>query len=185
MLTEKRKLIVFMLSIFFITVAAYAWAASDNMFICQLKSNKVGPKPADTEANGSVIFYLDESRQELTYKLLVEKIHDAYMAHLHLGPSEKEGQLAVWLYPFREDEKEKRTIEGEFNGILADGVIIQEDLKNGITFEKLVEALRNGNAYVNVHTEKFVMGAIRGQVYSQEFARYIDEHPTAAGGSAK
>jgi len=181
----KKKLVVIMCSIFFIILAASAWAARDSMFICQLESNKIGPKPADTEANGSVIFYLDESQQELTYKVLVEKIQDAYMAHLHIGASHKEGQIAVWLYPVREDEKENRTIEGEFNGTLADGVIRPENLKNDITFEELVESLRNGNAYVNVHTEKFVMGAIRGQVYSQDFARHKEALQTAAGGSAE
>ena len=180
MLKVEKKLTIIMFCIFFVSLAT-AGAAAQNMFVCKLETNKIGPKPADTEANGSVIFYLDESKQELTYKLLVEKIQDAYMAHLHIGPSDKEGQVAVWLYPIQDNGQASRTIEGEFNGTLADGVIRPEDLKSGITFEEVIESLNNGNAYVNVHTKKFFMGAIRGQVYSQEFASHMEENPTAAG----
>ena len=185
MLQAKKKLSVIIYSIFLISIAASEGRARDSMFICQLEGNKVGPKPADTRSNGSVIFFLDESKQELTYKVLVEKIQDANMARLHIGSADKGGQLAAWLYPAREDKKEKHTMEGEFNGTLADGVVRPEDLKNGITFEKLIDSLSNGNAYVNVHTEKFVTGAIRGQVYSRGFTKHMEKHLSAAGGSAK
>jgi len=180
MLKVNRKPTIYMFCFFFVIIASVG-AAADNMFICDLTSNSIGPKPADTEANGSAIFLLDESKQELTYKLLVEKIEDAYMAHLHIGPADKEGQMAVWLYPLPGHDSAKRIIEGEFNGTLAEGVISPEDLKNGVTFEELIEALRNDNAYVNVHTEKFVMGAIRGQVQSEQYTSHMERLPTAAG----
>lgn len=176
------KITIVMFCIIFISFVSAA-SSADNMFVCDLVSSTIGPKPADTEATGSAVFYLDESRQELSYKLMVEKIQDTCMAHLHIGPSNKEGETAVWLYPPPGHNPEDRTIEGEFNGTLVDGVIRPEDLKNGITFEELVESLSNGNAYVNVHTEKFVMGAIRGQVHLGEFAAHMEENPTAAGAS--
>lgn len=181
MLKVKRVITGIMFCVFFISIVC-AVAAAENMFVCDLGVNKIGPKPADTEAQGNVVFYLDESKQELTYKLMVEKIQDVYMAHLHIGPAGKEGQTVAWLYPLPGDVPADRTIKGEFNGILAEGVIRPEDLKNGITIEELLESLTKGNAYVNVHTEKFYMGAIRGQVYSEEFAsRMMDENPPAAG----
>jgi len=180
MLKINRKLTIFMFCIFFVITASVG-AAADNMFICDLTSNSIGPKPADTEANGSAIFLFDENKQELTYKLLVEKIEDAYMAHLHIGPADKEGLLAVWLYPLPGHKPAKRTIEGQFNGTLAEGVIGTEDLENGVTYEELIESLRNDNAYVNVHTEKFVMGAIRGQVHSEQYTSHMERMPTAAG----
>ena len=180
MLKVNRKLTIFMFCIFFATIASVG-AATDNIFICDLESNTIGPKPADTEANGSAIFLFDENKQELTYKLLVEKIEDAYMAHLHIGPADKEGLLAVWLYPLPGHKPAKRTIEGQFNGTLAEGVIGTEDLENGVTYEELIESLRNDNAYVNVHTEKFVMGEIRGQVHSQQYSSHIERMPPAAG----
>jgi hypothetical protein len=159
----NRQIVIVMFCIFLITLVSGALAA-DNMFVCDLAKCKIGPKPSDTDATGNVVFYLDKNKNELSYKLMVEKIKDTYMAHLHLGSSDKEGIIAAWLYPSQDHGYGKRIIEGEYSGILADGVIRQEDLENGITFEQLIESLRAGNAYVNVHTQKFVMGAIRGQV---------------------
>ena len=178
----NRQIIIFMFCIFLITSVSEALAA-DNIFVCDLAKSKIGPKPSDSDATGNVVFYLDENKNELSYKLMVEKIKDTYMAHLHIGPSDKEGILAAWLNPFQDDGYEKRIIEGEYSGTLADGVIKREDLENGITFEELIESLRNGNAYVNVHTTKFVMGAIRGQVQSQQLLVNVREKSATAGAS--
>ena len=62
-----------------------------------------------------------KSKQELSCKLLVEKIEAAYMTHLPIGPAEKEGLLAFWLYPLPGHGPDERTIEGQFNGILQKG----------------------------------------------------------------
>jgi hypothetical protein len=69
--------------------------------------------------------------------------------------------MAVWLYP---TNSAKRTIEGEFTGILAKGIIRAGDLEEGITFKDLIESMRNGNTYVNVHSKKYIPGELRGQV---------------------
>ena len=155
--------------------------AAHSQFVCDLSVNTVGPKPANTNAEGNVIFLLDDVKKELSYKVQVEGIQDVYMVHIHMGPSGKEGIIATWLYPADEHNKENRTIEGNFRGTLAEGVIKQEDLGHGITFAELIESLKNGNAYVNVHTKKFFMGAIRGQVYSQELASHVERNTAAEG----
>ena len=180
MVKGKRELAVIMFCIFLITLVS-AGAAADNMFVCDLLSNNVGPKPANTEANGRVTFYLDENKQEITYKLLVEKINDVYMAHLHIGPSGKQGPIAVWLYPFKDHDSTGRMIEGELNGILAEGLIRPEDLEDGIAFTDLIESIRYDYAYVNVHTKEYITGEIRGQVHAQGSASQREENPTAAG----
>ena len=184
MLKERGIITIIVCCTFFITLVSAAAAATetaDNMFVCDLEVNKVGPKPADTIANGNVIFLLDEEKNELSYKIHVEDIEDVYMAHLHMGPSKKEGIIATWLYPVDEHDSENRTIEGEFTGTLAEGVIRQEDLKHGITLEEIIESLGNGNSYVSVHTKNFVMGAVRGQVYLEGLASQMEKNPTAAG----
>lgn len=182
MLKEKRMLAVILFCVVFVTFPSPGNGA-DNMFVCDLQCNKIGPKPAETEATGSAVFLLDESGQELSYKLMVEKIHDAYMAHLHIGSADSQGQMAAWLYPVGDHKPENRVQEGQFSGVLAEGVIRPADLEGEVTFEEVADSLRNGNAYVNVHTEKFVMGAIRGQVRQGEFAAQMEENPTAAGTS--
>ena len=170
-LVSKIYLLFFLLLIVFVSTGQ----AAHNQFLCDLSVNKVGPKPANTKANGNVTFLLDEEKKQLSYKILVEDIENVYMVHLHMGPSNKEGIIATWLYPVDDHNSENRAIKGKFTGTLAEGVIMQEDLKHGITFEEIVESLSKGNAYVNVHTEKFIMGAIRGQVYSQEFAGIMEQ----------
>jgi len=143
--------------------------AAHDQFVCDLRVNTVGPKPSSTNARGNVIFLLDDVKKELSYKIQVEDIQDVYMAHIHMGPAGKEGIIATWLYPADDHNSKNRTIEGKLSGTLAEGIIKQEDLEHGITFTEFIESLKNGNAYVNVHTKKFFMGSIRGQVYSKEF----------------
>ena len=163
MLRANKKHIM-LLVIFFIGLIS-AGSAGECRFSCELGCNKIGPKPADTDAKGEITFQLDEKNQERIYKLEVREIKGVYMAHLHIGPSSKQGPIAVWLYPPRDNDTEERCIEGEYNETIAEGVIRPEDMKKGVTFNELIEAMRHGNAYVNVHTKQFVPGEIRGQVH--------------------
>src|SRR5210317_2125181 len=96
---QKEILTIIMFCVFTMATVSAGLAAGHYRFSCNLYENKVGPKPANTEASGIVLFQLDEIKQEIVYQLRVEKIQDVYMAHLHMGASNKEGLLAVWLYP--------------------------------------------------------------------------------------
>lgn len=48
------------------------------------------------------------------------------------------------------------------NGILVQGTLTAADAR-GISFEQLLDEMRAGNAYVNVHTTQYPAGEIRGQ----------------------
>jgi CHRD domain len=159
----NKKLTFIILCLFLAATVSIVWA-SICKFGCCLECNKSAPKPVLTDATGKVFFQLDEAKHELSYKLEVEKLRGAYMAHLHIGSTDKEGPIAVWLYPPHNHNAPNRLIEGEFNGILSQGVIRPEDLNDGITFDDLVKSMKNGKAYVNVHTKKYVRGEIRGQI---------------------
>lgn len=173
---QKETLTIIMFCVF--TIATVSAGATEHYrFACKLNESSVGPKPADTEATGMVLFQLDEIKQEIVYQLQVEKIQDVYMAHLHMGALDEEGLLAVWLYPPQNHKSAKRTIKGEFNGTLAEGVIKQEDLKGGIVLDDLIESLRNGNAYVNIHTRNFIMGELRGQVETKQYVGLREDEP--------
>jgi len=140
-------------------------------FLAQLSASTVGPKPAQTDANGEVYFFLSPDGNELAYQVVVDQIEDVYMAHLHVGPKNHQGPIVVWLYP----AKTERPTRSTFNqGELASGVIYRQQLRGplaGMTLAELVEALQNGQAYVNIHTNKHIMGELRGQVYPT-FAGY-------------
>ena len=168
------KFTVFMCCMFFV-LSTTSVQAEVYKFEGTLTCSKMGPKhPEKTDASGEVYFQFDDAKQELTYKLEVENIEDVYMAHLHVGPCtaqasgevvpENQGPIVAWLYPCGDHKTADRCVEGEFSGTLAEGVIRPEDLQHNVSFSDLIEALRNGNAYVNVHTRKYPTCEICGRV---------------------
>lgn len=121
--------------------------------------------PVETDARGQATFQLNRTGDELRYKLIVANIEDVFMAHIHLGGRDENGPVAVWLYP--EGGPPPEVIEGRFDGVLAEGVITDDDLVgplDGDPLDELVEEIRDGNTYVNVHTMANRPGEIRGQI---------------------
>lgn len=112
----------------------------------------------ESEGNGIAIFNL--SRDGISYKLAVENIDEVTQAHIHLAEAGANGPVVAFLFGF---------VEGGVttDGVLARGTITEGDLVGplaGMPLSALVDALRNGGAYVNVHTVDHPAGEIRGQV---------------------
>jgi hypothetical protein len=73
--------------------------------------------------------------------------------------------VVAWLYP---DGPPPQLIPGRFNGVLAEGILTEDDLVGmlaGESLETLVEQIMAGNTYVNVHTSQFPPGEVRGQIW--------------------
>ena len=123
--------------------------------------------PANSSlAQGQAIFQLSKDGTELSYKLIVANLDNVRMAHIHIAPAGSNGGVVVWLYP---SAPPMMLIPGATNGILAQGVITQANMVGtgpnlGLTFGGLIEKIKAGNAYVNVHTAQFGPGEIRGQI---------------------
>ncbi|HVC00468.1 MAG TPA: CHRD domain-containing protein, partial [Candidatus Dormibacteraeota bacterium] len=86
------------------------------------------------------------------------------MAHIHMAAAGKNGPVAVWLYP----TKSYPVKTGKFSGLLARGTITAAQLGGplkGQTIADLVKEIRDGDAYVNVHTKAHPGGEIRGQIH--------------------
>jgi hypothetical protein len=123
--------------------------------------------PVDLNGQGQVTFTLNESGTALHYKLMVANINNITQAHIHCGASGVNGPVVVFLFGFDATGVTK-------NGILAEGTITSANIiarpssdacMGGLaTFENLLERMRNGGVYVNVHTLAFPGGEIRGQV---------------------
>ena len=56
---------------------------------------------------------------------------------------------------------------GNFSGTLAEGTITERELMGslmGKSVKDLVKQIKKGHAYINVHTDKYPNGEIRGQI---------------------
>lgn len=123
--------------------------------------------PSGSKGQGQAIFTLNEDGTALHYKLIVANTKNVTQAHIHCGEAGINGPVVVFLFGF---------VAGGVNqnGVLAEGTITNDDIiprpssqecMGGLaTFENLLEKIRTGGAYVNVHTVDLPGGEIRGQV---------------------
>ena len=121
------------------------------------------------ESSASADLKLKVSTQgtDARYDLKIdEPIENVLMAHLHLAPTGTNGPIVVWLYPH--DGPPPALIEGTFEGRLAKDVITVDDLVGPLdgNWDGFLEALDNGDLYVNVHTTAHPSGEIRDQVHN-------------------
>ncbi|MCM8570121.1 CHRD domain-containing protein [Gramella jeungdoensis] len=139
-------------------VDASAKAAVQFNFTTSLKGDNEVPSN-DSKATGQAIVKISKDETYLEYKLIVANIDDVLMAHFHMAPAGTNGGFVVWLYGPSEPS-------GDFNGVLAEGVITEDDVINALDgdFQALIDAIRAGNIYVNVHTTEFPGGELRGQL---------------------
>jgi hypothetical protein len=138
-----------------------AHAAGPAVFVAPADGAQEVPS-VDTRARGNTVFQLREDG--LHYRLTVANVHDVTMAHIHRAPSGVNGPVVVWLYP---DAPPPELIAGRSSGTLATGVITDDHLVGplaGMGLEALLELLRSGEGYVNVHTAAYPAGEIRGQI---------------------
>lgn len=113
---------------------------------------------ANTEASGVAIFQFNASDTSLDYQINLDQISDVRFSHIHLAKAGANGPVVADL---RLDK-----VIGEVEGVYAKGTITAAQLKSlllGGDLLILKEAIRTGNAYVNVHSDNFPGGEIRGQ----------------------
>ena len=124
--------------------------------------------PNSSQAQGEAIFNLSKDGKSIHYKLIVSNIYNVFMAHIHIGGSAAtKGKIAVWLYGDMNNPP-SGLIAGRFDGTLAEGTITDGDLTGpmaGKTIADLVKEIRNGDAYVIVHTTQNKPGEIRGHIH--------------------
>jgi hypothetical protein len=135
--------------------------------------------PNASLGQGQAIFRISDDGKSVDYKLIAANIDNAFMAHIHLAPAGVNGAIVVWLFPSTAPVPGPLGV-GRLDGVLAQGTFTAADFVGplkGHPMSELLAAMRNGGAYVNVHTNDGVApvtntpgdlpaGEIRGQLHA-------------------
>jgi Cu/Zn superoxide dismutase len=140
-------------------------ATAEEAFRAHLSGAEEVP-PRDTKARGQATFLLSGDESTVAFRLIVSNIENVFAAHIHCGERGQNGPVEVTLFM-------GAPAGGRFDGVLATGSFATAD--HDCDGQPIVDAMRDGSTYVNVHTDDgvpppntgpgdFPGGEIRGQI---------------------
>jgi len=124
-----------------------AYAQQQQSIIAKLTGKNEVP-PVNTQATGTAQFQLSSDGKELNYDLSAINLNGFMMAHIHQGKAGENGQPVAPLQ-------------------MGKGKVTSSDLQGSLASKQisdLVDIIKNGQTYVNVHTDQNQNGEIRGQI---------------------
>jgi hypothetical protein len=153
-----------------LVTAGIAIAAVSMHFNSPMEGAQEAPVPRDTQARGNAVYKLSADGTHIEYKVIV--------AHIHMGPPGVSGPIVVWLYPGTTPGVTAPLGGGRLNGVIVQGSFGASDFVGplaGHPLSDLLELMRSGGVYTNVHTNDgdlvvnegpgdFPAGEIRGQI---------------------
>jgi hypothetical protein len=149
------------LGVVWTTGSVSAHEQSDTTFTAKLTGDQQVP-PVDTSATAKATFTLISHDQlAFTLELTSPTSSPILFAHIHLGAPGTNGGIIVNLCGTSD------TPACGQSGVIAQGVITPEDFVGhlaGRSMSDLLTLMNEGNTYVNVHTQNFPSGEIRGQI---------------------
>ena len=138
--------------------AATAIAGTDN-FHAHL--NGAGNVPAsDTQAQGQALFRFNEDASSLYFKINAANVENVFASHIHCAQAGVNGPAGVTLLLLSEPLTSP-------DGVVVEGTVSAPDPGNQCGWTSLADvenAIRSGDAYVNLHTTAHHSGEIRGQI---------------------
>jgi hypothetical protein len=130
------------------------------------------PDSISSAGSGSFKIRVNHDKTSARYKLEYEDLEGAAVlfAHIHFGQPRTDGGVMVFLCSNQGSPVPTPACPGpdggEVSGTLTAADLIGPDAQ-GIApgeFEEFVDALRNNAAYVNVHTDLYPSGEVRGNI---------------------
>lgn len=153
----RRRLQQLLLVCMFVVFPVLTGFAEQAIFRAELSGKREVPR-VKTPAKGTLKLVL--SGPEVIFVLDVDGITSPMAANIHQGRKGENGPPVAGLFG-------GPTRMGAFSGILAEGMISEKSLLGelrGKTLADLVRLIKSGNAYVNILTETYPAGEIRGQI---------------------
>jgi hypothetical protein len=120
--------------------------------------------PVSTSATGMAQFKLSTDGKTLSYTLTANNIKDITASHIHQGKTGENGQPVV---PLSIDNAKMNYGCQCMLPASGKGTITSSNLQGpmaGKQISDLVSMIKNGQAYVNIHTKENKNGEIRGQI---------------------
>jgi hypothetical protein len=139
--------------------------AAETTLTAQLAGVMEGDNPGDEDGSGTASIVLDPEAGTACWELSVENIEPVAQSHIHVGAEGESGDVVVPL-----------DIDG-FEGT-SEGCVEEQDAD---TLQAIVD--NPAGYYVNVHTEDFPAGAIRGQLTAAAETPDTAMATTSASGS--
>ncbi|MCG8349402.1 MAG: CHRD domain-containing protein [Chloroflexales bacterium] len=153
----KRVRLLFGLLVLMLATTGMA-AAAPRVFIAEADGTQEVPA-VETSAQGAAVFVLSDDGESLGYRVWVIGLEDVRFAHIHLAPEGANGPVVAFL---RRDR-----VDGPVRGKYAEGILTAADLVGplaGKSVSDLVAEIKAGNTYINIHTDAFPPGELRGQI---------------------
>jgi hypothetical protein len=153
-----------LLAVLTITVATYGlidlvFAQGPPKFTINLTGSEEVP-PVQTNATGTAeISAFDISSDSVSYGINATNISGPTAAHTHLGKPGENGPIVATFFNY--------TGPRPINEVMEGGTITADDLEGplkGKPLSELAVAGANGSLYINIHTEQYPNGEIRGQI---------------------
>lgn len=136
-----------------LTVACSNDKDNDEVFEAVLSGSNEVPVRASA---GNGVSHVVIHGNTVTWAVEIDDISNVTLSHIHVGPATGTGPVRVNFF-------NGPTVSTTDKMVLASGTFGAEGV-TGIGFDQLLTEIRNGNAYVNVHTTQFPGGEIRGQL---------------------
>lgn len=114
----------------------------------------------ESDATGDTHIQFSEDGMSLEYTVNAYGLENTMAGHFHSGAPGVNGPVELFLFENAEPM--------DYDGEVATGTLTEADLVGDMSWEDFTKALVAGDIYVNLHTEEYPDGEIRGQVMAME-----------------
>lgn len=147
--------------------AVHADDDDGKVYVAKMTGMAEVPDPVNTAATGFTVFATGEYEQAIVFRMRIDNasgILSDVGAHIHCGAAGQNGPVVAFL---------AQPVPGGYNGtVVLNGAIFSTDIIDascGATLPELLDSMQAGNTYVNVHSEAYPGGEIRGQIFRLYF----------------
>jgi hypothetical protein len=157
-----QRLLIAIFSLAVILVASSAAFADGVRFTAVLSGDQEVP-PVETATTGKAVFVVNGTETEIGFELEVNFGVDTLGttgAFIHCGPAGANGPAAAFLAEDGPPSVSGKRVTSK--GTLSDAKVLSTDC--GTNISELVQAMRDGDTYVNVQSIAHANGVVRGQI---------------------